>query len=286
MRIDSHQHFWRYSPARHQWITDEMGVLKRDFLPEQLAPELAVNEMQGCIAVQTDQSEEETLFLLDLAARHSQIQGVVGWVDLCADDIGERLEFFSKYPKLCGFRHIVQSEADDRFMLRPTFHRGIASLAESGYSYDILVYSKQLPAAVELVAKFPEQRFVLDHIAKPHIKDRRLLPWAQHIRVLAENSNVCCKLSGLVTEADWKHWRPDDFKPYLDVIFEAFGVDRLMFGSDWPVCLLAGTYRQILEIIQSYTADLAAMEKDRIFGLNAMQFYGQRTARHAIATRE
>ncbi|HEV2964166.1 MAG TPA: amidohydrolase family protein [Candidatus Angelobacter sp.] len=282
MRIDAHQHFWRYDPGRDGWITEEMAVLKKDFLPQQLIPELAANQMQGCIAVQVDQSEAETLFLLDLASRNEVIQGVVGWVDLCAGNVAERLEFFSKYPKLCGFRHIVQAEPDDRFMLRPSFLRGIESLKEFDFTYDILIYARQLPAAIELVSRYPEQPFVVDHIAKPAIKQKSHRPWDRDLRTLAENTNVYCKVSGLVTEADWQRWSGDDFKPYLDVAFDAFGVDRLMFGSDWPVCLLAARYDEALSIVTDYIRDLSLADQEKMLGLNAAHFYGQRAARHAI----
>jgi len=274
MKIDAHQHFWRYDPVRDAWINDQMTVIKRDFLPKDLAAELKSNKIDGCVAVQADQSEAETLFLLDLAAKNNFIRGVVGWVDLCAPNVAERLEAFSRHKKLRGFRHIVQAEPDDRFMLRESFLRGIRSLRQFGFTYDILIYTHQFPAAIELVAKFPDQRFVLDHVGKPPIKAKQVEPWAQHIRILASNSNVFCKVSGMVTEADWKNWRADDFKPYLDVVFESFCVERLMFGSDWPVCLLAGHYRQVLELVSGYAQKLTAQERDKIFGLNAKQFYG------------
>jgi L-fuconolactonase len=274
MKLDSHQHFWRYDPVRDSWITDSMAVLKRDFLPEDLGPELKLSGVDGCIAVQADQSEKETLFLLELAAKSSFVRGVVGWVDLCAPNIAERLEFLSDYDQLCGFRHIVQAEPDDRFMLRKEFLRGIECLGEFGYTYDILIYTHQFPAAVELASKFPDQPFVLDHLGKPPIKAKEFKPWAEHIRSLAKNRNVSCKVSGMVTEADWKSWKPDDFKPYLDLLFETFGADRLMFGSDWPVCLLAGTYRQVFDLVASYTQKLKPLDKDKVFGLNALRFYG------------
>jgi L-fuconolactonase len=284
MRIDAHQHFWQYNPARDAWITDQMALLKKDFLPQNLMPELAANNMQGCIAVQADQSEAETLFLLDLAKHHELIQGVVGWVDVRADNVAERLELFSKYPKLCGFRHIVQAEPDDQFMLQPAFLRGINCLAEFGFTYDILVYCRQLPAAIELVSKYPDQLFVIDHIAKPLIREKRYLPWARYLRTIAENPNVYCKISGLVTEANWQSWSANDFKPYLDLVFEVFGVDRLMFGSDWPVCLLAASYSQVVQLIADYTQNLPSADREKIFGMNAAHFYGQRASRHAVAT--
>jgi L-fuconolactonase len=286
MRIDAHQHFWRYNPVRDRWISDEMAVLKKDFLPQQLIPELLANDFQGCIAVQTDPSEAETLFLLDLANQHELIQGVVGWVDLCADNVAERLDFFSSYPKLCGFRHLAQAEPDDRFLLRKDFLRGIRCLGDFGFSFDILIYERQLPAAIELVSSFPNQFFVIDHIAKPSIKSRHYLPWARYLRVIAENPNVYCKISGLVTEADWEQWRPSDFKPYLDLVFEAFGEARLMFGSDWPVCLLAAGYGQVVQLVADYTGNLPAPDREKIFGLNAGHFYGQRAAHLATTTRK
>ena len=284
MRIDAHQHFWQYNPARDGWITDEMAILKKDFLPQQLIPELTANNIQGCIAVQTDQSEAETFFLLDLARQHETSQGVVGWVDLRASNGADRLEFFSQYEKLCGFRHIVQAETDDRFMLRPDFLRGIAALEEFGFTYDILIYARQLPAAIELVSKCPGQLFVLDHIAKPAIKDRQFTSWARDLRTIAENRNVYCKVSGMVTEADWRQWSAEDFKPCLDVVFEAFGVDRLIFGSDWPVCLLAASYGDVVRIVSDYTRNLSDVDTAKIFGLNAARVYQHRNSRHAIAT--
>jgi len=278
LTIDSHQHFWRYHPTRDVWITDEMSALKRDFLPGDLLPELVANGMDACVAVQADQSEKETLFLLDLAERHKPIVGVVGWVDLCAPNLPERLQYFSRFEKLRGFRHLIEAEADDRFLRRTEFMRGIACLQTFRYTYDLLIRPKQLPAAIELVAKLPEQRFVVDHIAKPAVKEGGCTgttsEWARHMRAIAANPNVYCKLSGLMTEADWRHWRAQDFTPYLDVAFEAFGFDRLMFGSDWPVCLLAGTYRQVKQLIVDYLRGQGDAEKEKIFGANVARFYG------------
>jgi L-fuconolactonase len=278
MRIDSHQHFWRFDHARHGWITDQMDVLKRDFLPEHLIPELQDNGMDACITVQVEHSSTETMALLDLAHQHREIVGVVGWVDLAAEDIEPRLRQLAQFPKLRGFRHIVQAEPDDRYMLRPDFLRGIAALRPFGFTFDILIYPRQLPAAVELVQRFPGQSFVIDHIAKPLIKDggpSAQRDWARHMRRLAGGPNVYCKVSGMVTEADWRHWRNEDFLPYLEVVFEAFGSDRLMFGSDWPVCLLAAPgYRQVKAVVEAYTSRLSPAQTDKIFGLNAARFYG------------
>lgn len=274
MRFDAHQHFWHYDPVKDGWITNDMAVLKRDFLPTHLMPELAAHGVGGCIAVQADQSEQETLFLLELANSNPTIKGVVGWVDLRAKSCEARLEYFSQFSRLCGFRHIVQAEPDDNFMLREDFLRGIRRLKEFHFTYDILIYPKQLGAAIKLVEKTPDQPFVIDHLAKPLIKDKVLTPWAQQIKAIAAHPNVYCKVSGLITEADWRAWQPDDFKPYLDVIFAAFGSDRLMFGSDWPVCLLAGSYQQVVELMEDYTRGFTTEEKEKIFGLNAARFYG------------
>jgi L-fuconolactonase len=273
MRIDAHQHFWHYDPVRDGWITDEMAVLKRDFLPGDLIQRMHEAGIERSIAVQADQSEKETKFLLNLAAANDEIAGVVGWVDLADPNIEPRLQQFSKYPKLRGFRHILQAEPDDR-LLREDFLRGISCLARHDFTYDILIYARQLPAANELVRRFPLQKFVVDHLAKPSIKSGDIEQWSREIRRLAKNQNVYCKVSGMVTEAEWKGWSEEDFRPYQDVIFEAFGSERLMFGSDWPVCLLAASYAQVKELVENYTRDLSAGEKANIFGLNAARFYG------------
>jgi L-fuconolactonase len=283
MTIDAHQHFWRYDPARDAWITDAMSHLKRDFLPEGLEHERVANGIDSTIVVQVDQSEDETLFLLDLAERYKRIAGVVGWVDLCSPKIAERLRFFSQYKKLCGFRHIAQAEPNDQFLVGRDFTNGISLLREYGFAYDILIYPKQLPAAIELAARFPEQRFVVDHLAKPLIKDGCREPWASYVRTISQNANVFCKVSGLVTEADWLHWKPEDIDPYLDVVFEAFGPERLMFGSDWPVCLLAASYRQVKQLIETYVEAHAAQYKENIFGGNAIRFYGLKAVPHGLA---
>jgi len=283
MNIDSHQHFWHYDPVRDAWITDAMALLKRDFLPAQLAGELTANAMDASIAVQADQSENETMFLLDLAEASTQIVGVVGWIDLLSSRLAERLEHFSHFPKLLGFRHIAQAEPDDRFLVSANFVKGVAQLHRFGFTYDILIYPRQLSAAIDLVAQLPEQRFVIDHCAKPEIKAGKTEPWAKQIRKIAQNRNVFCKVSGLVTEADWKHWKADDFKPYFDTVFDAFGPDRLMFGSDWPVCLLGATYRQVKQLIEDYLRNVSPADKKKIFGGNAARFYNLKPAQHGLA---
>ena len=276
MVIDSHQHFWRFNPVRDAWITEDMAAIRRDFLPGDLAPELDANGVDATIAVQADQSEEETEFLLGLAEGNRRIAGVVGWLDLRSPEIESRLEYFSRFKKLRGVRHVAQAEPDDRFLVQADFVRGVGHLARFELTYDILIYPRQLPAAIELVAKLPEQKFVVDHLAKPEIRAEKIEPWAALIRELAVNPNVYCKLSGMVTEADWKKWKREDFEPYLDVVFGAFGADRLMFGSDWPVCLVAATYSQVKNIVESYVNRHESNAKANILGGNAVRVYGLR----------
>lgn len=270
MRLDSHQHFWRYSATDYPWMKPEWPI-RRDFLPTDLAPLLAKAGLDGSIAVQARQDLAENDFLLGLAERSPLVKGVVGWVDLRSDHVDDQLRAFAAHSKAVGVRHVVQDEPDDDFMLRPEFVRGIRRLKQFDLTYDILIYPKQLPAAIRLAEMFPDQPFVLDHLAKPIIRDGVISPWREHIRELARFPNVCCKVSGMVTEAKWIGWRTDDFRPYLDIAFESFGVDRLMFGSDWPVALLAGTYAQVHGLVQSY---VAPQHHAAFFGGNAARFYG------------
>lgn len=272
MNIDTHQHFWNFEPSRDTWITEEMSVIRRDFRPEHLSPILQQNQIDACIAVQADQSKSETLFLLHYAEQNSFIKGVVGWTDLCSDEIHKELNEWKNYPKLLGFRHILQAEAPE-FILKQEFLRGIHALSSYHFTYDILVYPQHLPNIITMVAQFPEQVFILDHIAKPLIKDGILEDWASNIKILATFENVYCKISGIITEADWHSWTFEQIKPYLDIVFEAFGVERLMFGSDWPVCLLAGTYEDTKVLIEQYLKDYSANDREKIFGLNAQRIY-------------
>jgi L-fuconolactonase len=274
MKVDAHQHFWKYSPQEFDWITDEMAVIRRNFLPQDLWPHLQKAGFDGCVAVQASQTEAETRFLLDLADQYAFIKGVVGWVDLRAANAEARLAYFADSPKLVGFRHVVQAEPDDNFLLRSDFQRGIQLLKKHNFTYDILIFPKQLPAAIRFVEQFPDQPFVLNHIAKPLIKDQIQQPWAEQIKVLGRYPNVYCKLSGMVTEADWKAWTPAHFEPYLNDVLEAFGTDRLMIGSDWPVCKVAGEYEQVMQLVQDYMGKLSATEQQKIMGENAVKFYG------------
>lgn len=274
MNIDAHQHFWRYRPQTHGWISDEMAILKRDFLPSDLAPLLAAEGMDGCVAVQAAQDLDETRFLLDLALRHPFVKAVVGWVDLVSPELEAQLETFAASPALRGVRHIAQDEPDDRYLARDDVVRGIGALERYGLTYDILVFARQLPAAIELAQRLPEQPFVVDHIAKPEIRRGRIEGWAEGIRRLAALPNVTCKLSGIVTEAHWDRWTPDEVRPYLDVVLESFGPGRLMIGSDWPVCLLAADYRTSMGLVRDFIAALSNSERAGILGDNAARFYG------------
>lgn len=271
-RIDSHQHFWKFDPIRDSWIDDSMQKIQRDFLPEDLQPLLTDNKFQGCVAVEAHQSEDQTNFLVDLASKNDFIKGVVGWVDLRNKNISERLNHFSNYKIIKGFRHVVQAEADD-FMLRNDFRNGIAALKPFGYTYDILIFHRQLPAAIDLVNRFSDQPFVIDHIAKPDIKSGDIASWEKNIKEIAKAENVWCKISGMVTEADWNTWKAEDLKPYLDVVFENFSTDKLMFGSDWPVCNVASNYTELVQTLESYITQLPAQEQSKIWFENAKTFY-------------
>ncbi|TDQ09884.1 amidohydrolase family protein [Pedobacter metabolipauper] len=273
LRIDSHQHFWKYNALRDSWITDDMSMLRNDFLPQQLEPILREFNFDGCIAVQSDQSPEENAFQLENAGKHAFIKAVVGWVDLQAVNITEQLEELHQYEKLKGFRHILQSEADRSLMLKPAFMNGVSQLNQYGFTYDILILRDQLTYAAELTAKFPNQPFVLDHMAKPDVKNKSISQWKTEIRELAKRENTCCKISGMLTEADWKSWKPEDLIPYLDVVFEAFGSKRIMYGSDWPVSLLAAKYAQQLNMLQAYVTRLSKNEQQLFWGGNAAEFY-------------
>ena len=273
MRIDAHQHFWRYTPQEYGWIDARMARIARDFLPAHLRPELAVAGVDGCIAVQARCSAVENTFLLELAQQHPFVRGVVGWADLTAADAPAAVAALAREPKLVGLRHIVQAEADD-FLRRADFQRGVCALAAHRLVYDVLVYPRQLPAAIDFVRALPEQPLVLDHLAKPDIAGGQFDAWARDLRELARASHVACKLSGLVTEARWLDWRPDDFRRYLDTALEAFGPQRLLFGSDWPVCLVAAAdYRAVHDLLAGWADRLGTAERSALFGGNAVRIY-------------
>lgn len=271
--IDSHQHFWKFDPVRNSWITEDMTVIRRDFFPDDLKLLLDRNKIDGCVAVQADQSEEENAFLLSLAEKHDFIKGVVGWIDFQAEDVEEKLIQYARQDKLKGFRHVLQGEKQRDFMLRPAFKNGIAKLKNFDFSYDILIFPDQLKYAIDFVRAFPDQRFVVDHLAKPYIKDNKIDRWKIDMETLAREENVSCKISGMVTEAEWKSWKNDDFKPYLDSVVESFGMNRIMYGSDWPVCLVAASYDQMFNIVREYFSAFSNDEQQLFFGTNAIQFY-------------
>jgi L-fuconolactonase len=272
MRIDAHQHFWIYDPREYGWIDESMASIRRDFLPAHLKPELQNNGFHGSVLVQARQTLEETRWLLELADKNPSILGVVGWVDLRSAHLRAELQSFSGNPRLVGIRHIVQSEPDD-FLLQPDFLRGISLLEEFDLAYDILIYTKHLPIAAEFVRRFPRQRFVLDHLAKPPIKSGDIDDWARGMRELASFPNVLAKVSGLVTEANWSAWKPEDLRPYLDIAFECFGPSRLMIGSDWPVCSVAGSYTRVVTLVKDYVGKYAAEEREAVLGGNALKFW-------------
>ncbi|MDQ2835329.1 MAG: amidohydrolase family protein [Acidobacteriota bacterium] len=273
-RIDAHHHLWRYAKAEYGWIDESMGELQRDFLPEDLMAEITAAGIDGTIAVQARQTLEETHWLLDQADGCAAIRGVVGWAPIAGEDFPEVMEAFDGRAKLKGLRHAIQGERDENFILREDFNSGIRTLAGSGLVYDILIYERQLAQAVEFVDEHPEQVFVLDHVAKPLIAAGQMEPWARRMRELGARENVWCKVSGMVTEADWKEWKVEDLRPYLDVAVEAFGVERLMAGSDWPVCLLASGYSRWFALLREYFSGFSETERDAVFGGTATQVYG------------
>jgi L-fuconolactonase len=273
LRIDSHQHFWKYDPVAYDWIDERMGVLKRDFLPEHLLPELRRTGFQGCVAVQARQTLEETRWLLELADANPFVLGVVGWVDLRRADVKEQLARFEGRRKLVGLRHIVQAEPDDGFLLRSDFCRGIETLQCLGFAYDILIYPRQLKAAAQFARRFPGMRLVLDHLAKPNIKSGAIDDWRRDLKTLAAQPHVSCKLSGLVTEADWQRWSDAQIEPCLEAALECFGPERLMVGSDWPVCTLAADYARTMGLVLDFLERRAPAAREAVLGGNAARFW-------------
>lgn len=273
MVIDAHQHFWKYNPVKHGWIDDRMSMIRRDFLPEDLHPLLSDNSVDACVAIQADQTLEENDFLVNLSQQHSFIKGVVGWVDFRKEHVKSDLERYSDTKVIKGFRHVVQGEADPNFLLRTSFLNGISLLEAHNYTYDILVFPHQLGSVLDFVGRFPNQKFIIDHLAKPYIKDGFIKGWATLILEIAKHENVYCKVSGMVTEADYEFWNYEQLQPYLDVVLKSFGPSRLVFGSDWPVCLVAAKYSKVKKTLETFIASLSQDEQHAIMGLNAMTFY-------------
>ncbi|HEX7366712.1 MAG TPA: amidohydrolase family protein [Pelobium sp.] len=273
LKIDTHQHFWKYSPHQHAWISDEMAAIQRDFLPADLQPLLNEFGISACIAVQADESETDNDFLLGLAKKNDFIKGVIGWLDYLDEGISSKLAYYSDFKELKGFRYVLQGKEQRDLMLDKNFVRGIAAMKAYDFVYELLIYPDQLGYAAQLVDQFPNQVFVLNHIAKPLIKLGEIEQWKSAVTALAQYHNVYCKVSGMVTEADWINWKYQDFVPYLDVIFSAFGTDRVMFGSDWPVCNLAGNYPKVVGIVDAYLGNLSLTEQENFWGLNASKCY-------------
>lgn len=272
MTIDAHQHFWHYDAEKYGWIDDGMDVLKRNFLAEDLSREIQ-GLVEGVITVQAREDLDETQWLLDVAHDTPFVLGVVGWAPLAEEDAERYLEELSEHSELIGIRHLIQDETDDDFILRSDFNRGIERLAGFGLAYDILIFERHLPNTIRFVDRHPNQVFVLDHIAKPRIRDGQRLDWDRSIRALAKRENCYCKISGMVTEADAGGWTFEDLRPFLDTVLDAFGPERLMFGSDWPVCLLAAGYHRWYHVVDTYVSALSHEEQNRIWGDTAREAY-------------
>ena len=270
--IDSHQHFWKYHPQNHAWINEDMKIIQKDFLPEELSSIFDKEHIDGCVSVQVDQTEAETQFQIELAKDNPFIKGVVGWINLMNPSIEATLEKYQDKPIVKGFRHILQGEAKG-FMLQPKFIDGLKALANNNYTYDLLIYHHQIPDALKLLKELDSFKIVVDHIAKPDIKNSHITEWEKNIKALANYPNVYCKISGMTTEADWKNWTAQDLTPYLDIVVEAFGTNRLMFGSDWPVCLVASSYHQWLRTVKDYFSTFTKEEQAKIFATNCESFY-------------
>ena len=273
MRIDAHQHFWQYDPDRHRWINDEMSAIRRDFFPGDLATILKTLQIDGTIAVQADETIVETTFLLDLAAKNDFIKAVVGWTDLHSPELEKTLYNFKGIEKLAGFRCVMQGAPDEKYLSNDLFANNLKKLAEHGYTYDLLVYHNQLPALISMTEKLPDNQLILDHIGKPDIRNKQFQTWKEQIKILAKHPGIYCKLSGMVTEANYSKWTYDDLLPYLETSAEYFGIDRICFGSDWPVCLVAGSYNKVYEVIEKFVHQLSKSDQEKIFGLNTLQFY-------------
>lgn len=273
MRIDSHQHFWKYDKKKHSWITDEMSVIRKDFSPIDFEPHLKAHELDGTVAVQVDEIESETEFLLSLSEKYDYIKGVVGWIDLRDPQAEKRMHSFSKRKKLVGFRAIMQGTHDREYFLHQQFINNVNKLSQFDWTYDLLVYHDQMPSLIDFVGQLNETRLILDHIGKPDIRGGERKKWEKSLRTIAGHPGIYCKLSGMITEADYKNWTYDQLKPYMDLVFEAFGPDRICYGSDWPVCLVAGTYAQTMGVVERYLENFDPEIKNKIFGLNAVNFY-------------
>ena len=273
MKIDAHNHFWQYDPVKHSWINENMPVLKKDFLPKDLYPLMELNKIEGCVAIQADESDEENVFLLQLAVDNNFIKGLVGWIDMMAHDAEERMQYYSQFKSMKGFRYVLQDKTERALMLHPVFKRNLALFQQYGFTYDLLIFKDQLGFSETLVLQFPQQKFVLNHLGKPEIKAEKIQDWNKAIATIAKNQNIYCKLSGMVTEADWDKNTYQDFIPYMETILENFGSKGIMYGSDWPVCLLAADYKNVFNIVAQFISSLSDNEQKDILGNNAINFY-------------
>ena len=274
LRIDSHHHLWRFNPKEYGWIDEQMQVLRHDFLPPDLYKEISAAGINASIAVQARQTLEETRWLLELATQNDFIRGVVGWVPLIDPNVGDIMATFAAHPKLRALRHVLQDEPDENYILREDFNRGIRELKTHNLTYDILIFERHLPQTIRFVDQHPNQTFVVDHLAKPRVKFGALEPWRAHMHELAKRPNVYCKISGLATEADHKNWTEDQLQPYMDTVLSAFGPGRTMFGSDWPVSLLALSYQRWVSLVEKTTASLSTEEQQQFWGEKAIAAYG------------
>jgi L-fuconolactonase len=273
MRIDAHQHFWHYHPDTHGWICDEMSVLRKDFMPEELKTALADFSFDGSVVVQANETYAENDFLLDIAQKYNYIKGIVGWIDLLDPQAEIKMTALKSTPSIVGFRTIMQGSPDEKYLGDKLFFENVKRLAAFDYTFDILVHNNQLDPLIRLTDKLPDNRFMLDHLGKPSIKNKEYKSWKSQIKVLAAHPNMYCKLSGMTTEADLKNWTYNDLYPYMEIAAEYFGLDRICFGSDWPVCLAAGSFATTYSVVDQFCAQLKQEEKDKIFGLNTKEFY-------------
>ena len=273
MRIDAHQHFWQYNPNTQGWITDEMSLLMRDFSPKELQKEIEALDFQGTIAVQAEETLAENHYLNNLAASNNFIKGIVGWMDLRDKYAVEKMHELKAIQKLVGFRTITQGAPDEKYLSNRQYIDNVKLLSEFNYTYDLLIHHSQMNSLVRFTDQLPDNRFILDHIGKPDIKNKQIKSWRSEIKNLAANPNIYCKLSGITTEADYKQWTYEELYPYIETVAEYFGIDRLCFGSDWPVCLVAGSYSTTYSVIEKFSQQVTEKERAKIFGLNTKEFY-------------
>ena len=273
MRIDAHHHFWKYNPIDHAWISDEMSVIRKDFTPEDLEKELLEHEFVGSVAVQAEEKYAENDFLLSISNKHNYIKGIVGWVDLLDETIENKLIELKSKPLFVGFRTIMQGAPDEKYLGNKLFLENTNRLSNFNYTFDLLVHNNQLDSLIRFIDKLPDNKFMLDHLGKPSIKNKEYKKWKEQIKPLADNPNIFCKLSGMTTEADLLKWTYDDLYPYMEIVAEYFGIDRICFGSDWPVCLTAGSYSTTYSVVEKFCTQLKQDEKEKIFGLNTKEFY-------------